>query len=125
MKACDLVAAKNGAAVVTRDGHAARIVCFDKQWLGENKLVVLVKTDKSSEEVMVVNEDGTHYSNSESSEDLFMKTTYHEGFTNIYRFTDGKVGCIWIYQSKEAALQHISQSDDCIYITTIKVSWEE
>ena len=125
MKAFDLAAAKNGAAVVTRDGHEARIVCFDSKWNGKNRLVALIKTDDGDEMVNVMNEDGAHCYDSESSVDLFMKTTYHEGFTNIYRFTDGKVGCIWIYQSKEAAKQHISQSDDCIYITTIKVSWEE
>ena len=126
MKAFDLEAAKRGAAVVTRDGHDARIVCYDAQTNNNNNhLVALVKNDADREKVIVLREDGTYYANCDSPEDLFMKTTYHEGYTTVYRLDDGKISCIYVYPSEEGAKQHVNQLEDGTYITTIKVSWEE
>ena len=47
LKPFDLEAAKNGAKVVTRDGHAVRIICYDRK-NEEYPIVALVGEDEGA-----------------------------------------------------------------------------
>lgn len=79
MKPFDLEAAKAGAAVVTRNGKSARIICTDRESDEKEPILVLIKTrDSGHEEVYSHKADGTYYKDKESPHDLFMVPTTKE-----------------------------------------------
>ena len=53
------------------------------------------------------------------------KTTRHEGWVNIFKC--GLCYSVWgnIYPTKEDALNEIEGDEGDVYITTIKIGWEE
>lgn len=67
----DLNRAKNGAKLITRDGHEARIVCYDK--LGEYPLIACIKYDDDYEDFNSYTKDGRAIDSFEDSpKDLFI-----------------------------------------------------
>ena len=70
MKEFDLEAAKNGAAVCTRDGRPARIICYDAKG-GGYPIIVLID-DGGIENPVDVNENGEYFEGCEDEDDLFM-----------------------------------------------------
>ena len=107
--------------VVTRDGRAVRIICTDAK--GEEPIVALVYNNiRDEENVYTYNRDGLFYKDNDSCLDLFLDTNKREGWVNIYfRMDKGKYAGGVIYHSKEEAIKNKFG----IYITTIKIEWEE
>lgn len=127
MKTFDLELAKKGFPVCTRDGRDARIICFNRN-ASIAPIVALVKNeDKETEGVVLYRKDGTADSIWESGEskfDLFMKTTQHTGWVNLYRGTNKTVFCGHrVYESEEAALA--GKKGKYEYVTSQQVTWEE
>ncbi len=141
MKPFNLEKAKAGAKVCTKDGHKARIVCYN----AKNKCypLVAVITDKESG-----NEWATHHTEGgicmpwgddyRCEYDLMIADTKHEGWINIYKDSDYTVNTILglegfvekdvanstIFNSKEQAKASISAHSGR-YLATIKIEWEE
>ena len=121
LKPFDLEAAKAGKPVCTRDGHKARIICFDYNGeTGDYPIVALVhynKGNKCYERVLKYTSDGlfNKYGYCQHNDDLMMLPEKKEGWVNVY-----KERC---YESKEEAIRHIAPGTH--YIDTIRVEWEE
>ena len=123
-KPFDLEAAKAGAPVVTRDGRPARIICWDYNLCGVQKLLVLVKDDVvDHENILAYNLDGTCCV-SPSPYDLFMAPVKHEGWVNLYRDSSGVLFATLIQDTKEKALSSVDAQSVC-YVATAKIEWEE
>lgn len=76
-KPFDLEAAKAGAAVQTRDGCTARIICFDRN--DKYSLVVLIMHTDGLEYVYTTNDSGLVFYDAVDDKDLIMaqiKTTW-------------------------------------------------
>lgn len=87
MKEFDLEKAKAGHPVCTRDGHEARILCFDRE--GQPPIVALVK-DAGNETIFSYNNMG-RYSNDGRGYlcDLFMKSAKQKRWINLYKDKNG------------------------------------
>lgn len=124
MKEFDLEKAKAGHPVCTRDGHEARILCFDRE--GHHSIVALVK-DGDNETIFSYDDMG-RYSNDgrECMCDLFMKSVKQERWINIYDsnrhlFTGGS-----LYDSKKEAEASAGKDKETYsYYKTVKVEWED
>lgn len=121
LKPFDLKAAKAGKPVCTRDGHKARIICFDYNGeTGYYPIVALVhynKGDKCYERVLKYTYDGMFniYGDCQHDEDLMMLPEKKEGWINVYKDS--------VYDTKDEAL--IGRSESRGYIDTIKINWSE
>lgn len=122
MKAFDIEAAKKGARVVTRDGRPARIVCFDRKFPDFPILAIIGENEDCFFDYTT---DGKLYKEEENESDLFLTTTHHEGWTNVYRFDDGKVGAMLVKPTEEEAKAIISKDKGLTYLATVKINWEE
>lgn len=127
MKTFDLELAKKGFPVCTRDGHDARIICFDRN-AGIAPIVALVKSENTETEgVVLYREDGRADSILECGEtkfDLFMKTTQHTGWVNLYRGTNKTVfSGHRVYDSEAAALA--GKKGKYEYVASQQVTWED
>lgn len=116
MKPFNLELAKDGRPVCTRDGHKARIICFDAE--GKYPIVALVKED-DGERVSLHTEKGFYFANnSEHNRNLMMASEKKEGWINVYK--NGRTS--FIYETKEEAfVNHL----DTHYLDTVKIEWEE
>ena len=112
--------------VITRSGNEVRIVCTDRnaEYYGvKYPILALVKypNDNNREGVIVLTKEGKAY-NFNSDADLFFTTEKKEGWINIYKInstlTIGEV-----YNTEEEAKSAIAKS--LVYISTIKIEWEE
>ena len=119
MKPFNLELAKAGHPVCTRDGHKARIVCFDKE--GFLPIVALVNRVCVVEEVFLYDSNGKASPSNESI-DIMMASEKREGWINLYKSNNGVVYSGAIHKTKEAA-QNDNKCDDLI--DTIKIEWEE
>ena len=123
LKPFDLEAAKAGKPVCTRDGRKARIICFDRKDV--RPIIALIESHNDDEGVYYYYADGLNLDNYPSVFDLMMPTEKKEGWINIYNadttfyFVEGMV-----YDTKEEAIKHINPDNE-IYITTVKIQWEE
>ena len=121
LKPFDLKAAKAGKPVCTRDGHKARIICFDYNGeTGYYPIVALVhynKGNKCYERVLKYTYNGMFniYGDCQHDEDLMMLPEKKEGWVNVYKDS--------VYDSKDEAL--IGRSESRGYIDTIKINWSE
>lgn len=122
LKSFDLEAAKSGKPVCTRDGHKARIICFDAK---SSKPVIALITRKSDdyEEGYSFYEDGRACGDKNNDYDLMMHPERKEGWVNVYYDNDASShrGCRYIYDTKEQAIKEAGSA----YITTVKINWEE
>lgn len=119
MKQFDINLAKQGHPVQTRDGKPVRIICFDRK--GNNPIVALVGDE---EVIFWYDETGKQCAGIHGNKDLFMATTKHEGWINLYKDEDGTIrtGKNVHSSEKEAEISLINGTE---YITTIKIEWEE
>lgn len=123
LKPFDPEAAKAGAKVVTRDGHAVRIICYDRK-NEEYPIVALVGEDEGA--VFSYSSGGRYLEPNltDHNLDLFMAPVKREVWVNLYRDTLGTIYTSCIMNTKEEALSIKSvRADD--YIATAKVEWEE
>lgn len=118
LKPFDLEAAKAGAPVVTRDGHKARIICFDTND-DDYPLVVLVAYDEGEmPESYTIK--GQYLLDSDHRLDLFMAPAMRRGWVNLYRGKRGAYSSGRIYPTKDKA-EGEACSDN--YITTVSIEW--
>ena len=110
--------------VVTRDGRKARIICTDA--MGDYPLVALVEVlDGTAERADSFTSKGSYYIGVISNNDLFFAPEKHEGWVNIYKSNYGGYELSQVYQRKEDAETEKYINDSDVYITTIKIEWEE
>lgn len=108
--------------VVTRDGRSVRIICTNKK--DEIYPVVALVQDNNSncEKTRHYTIGGKWIMEDDNSEDLFFAPEKKEGWVNLFKInstiTTGEV-----YNTKEEAKSAVVGSS--IYISTVKVEWEE
>ena len=108
--------------VVTRDGRSVRIICTNKK--DEIYPVVALVQDNNSncEKTRHYTIGGKWIIEDDNSEDLFFAPEKKEGWVNLFKInstiTTGEV-----YNTKEEAKSAVVGSS--IYISTVKVEWEE
>ena len=108
-----------GRKIVTRDGHNARVISIDRKSSTGHNIVVLL--DYGSGEILTAcNNNGE--AEFQSKKDLFFAPEKKEGWINLFKInstiTTGEV-----YNTKEEAKSAVVGSS--IYISTVKVEWEE
>ena len=108
--------------VVTRDGRSVRIVCTNR--LDENYHVIALVNNEDSEKCYIYTTFGKFdgYKNRDCELDLFFAPQKKEGWINLFKvnsaMTTGE-----IYNTEEEAKSAIAKS--LVYISTVKVEWEE
>ena len=110
--------------VVTRDGRNARIISTDMN--SKNyPIVALVKiSDDPTEDVWTYTKDGEFEVEQSTVHDLFFAPGTHEGWINVYRYSDGGHAYAGaVYDSKEDAEKRKIIDEN--YVATIKIEWEE
>ena len=111
--------------VVTRNGRNIRIVCTDKRDLNF-PIIALIETIPGGEEVThSYTKDGKYYTACSDILDLFFAPEKHEGWVNIYKSNYGGYELSQVYQRKEDAETEKYINDSDVYITTIKIEWED
>lgn len=122
MKEFNLEAAKAGKPVCTRGGRPVRIICWDRK-VKEWPIVALVNVDEG-EAVLTFSEKGREGKFGESPYDLMMASEKKEGWINIFNAGySTSYSSSTIYDTEENARNHGIQSG--LYVTTIKIEWEE
>ena len=122
MKPFNLEEAKAGKPVCTRDGHPARIICFDKK-SSNFTIVALIDVGNEELEVSYTNEGHYYSTMGESNNDLFMVGEHKEGWINIYSIENSKPHVSYdIYPTKEEAQHAIAAP---YLVDTIKIEWED
>lgn len=118
LKPFDIQKAREGKPVCTRDGHKARIICFDGK--GDQPIIALVEA-KGNKDALIEKVE-RYFINGhsvfevrETNNDLMMLPEKKEGWVNVYKES--------IYNTKEEAIK--ATCDGATYIDTIKFSWEE
>lgn len=118
LKSFDIEAAKAGKPVCTRNGHKARIICFDAK---SSKPVIALITRKSDdyEEGYSFYEDGRACGDKNNDYDLMMLPEKKEGWVNVYK---GGLLDTKSYPTKKEAFDKASPKG---YVDTIKINWSE
>lgn len=126
LKPFDIQKAREGKPVCTRDGHKARIICFDYNGeTGDYPIVALVhynKGNKCYERVLKYTSDGlfNKYGDYQHDDDLMMLPEKHEGWVNVYKVLNGyEAGTIFETENEAKARINLG------YIATVKIEWEE
>lgn len=112
--------------VVTRGGESARIICTDRK--DSNYPIVALIKDKCEEYITCHTKSGNYSISSESIYDLFFDTEKKVGWVNIYRGYCGPITSTHIFSSKEEAEEssrYCCGFTTSLYLTTVKVEWEE
>lgn len=106
--------------IVTRDGRSVRIICTNAN--SAYCVIGLVRlSDKEEEVAMSYHADGTRWR--ESEYDLFFAPVKKEAWINLYQ-TDNVLPTLGnIFSTKEEALINIAKG--FVYMTTVKIEWEE
>ena len=129
LKSFDLEAAKQGKPVCTRDGHKARIICFDRKDIKSIvALVTFIHGTSVTEKAFYYFEDGCHLSKNDNNiYDLMMLPEKHEGWVNICKDVkdDDRVVLGRIFESREDAVESAPNNDRYITIATVRIEWEE
>ena len=109
--------------VVTRDGRSVRVICTDMK--STTYPVVALREDGSGyEQIFTFSKNGEYAVNESSRNDLFFAPETHEGWINVYRYSDGGHAYAGaVYDSKEDAEKRKIIDEN--YVTTIKIEWEE
>ena len=120
MKEFDLAKAKAGGAVCTRDGHSARIVCFDAR--NERfPIVALVECD-GVELPFQYKHNGKYLDVHMDGHDLMMAGVKKEGWVNVSEtlFIPGR-NVRGVFNTKEDS--DADFDEHCF--ATVKIEWEE
>ena len=122
MKPFDLAAAKAGAAVCTKDGHPARIICFDRVCHDSRPIVALTQFYGGDEGTLFYTNDGYPDPLVDDTLTLMMKPIKKTGWVNISQNgVNRSVYCGSIFTRKEAAnAMEVPNIVDCV-----KIEWEE
>ena len=131
LKPFDIQKAREGKPVCTRDGHKARIICFDYNGeTGDYPIVALVhynKGNKCYERVLKYTSDGlfNKYGDCQHDDDLMMLPEKKEGWINIIKTEDGVYCCKGELHSdyNDAFIENINVLDN--RGITVKIEWEE
>ena len=106
--------------IVTRKGIDAKIICTD----GSNKtypIFALIQNGEGKDVLSFTNE-GINTEGYESSFDLFFAPEQKEGWVNLFKINSAMtIG--EIYNTEEEAKSAIAKS--LVYISTVKIEWEE
>ena len=111
--------------LVTGDGRKVKILCTNRK--STYPIVALVENhDSDNESVYSYRENGLYSMFSLSEENnLFFAPEKHEGWVNLYKLANKD--CAYytggIFNSKAEAENKRDTSD--LYVTTIKIEWEE
>ena len=110
--------------VVTREGRDVRIICTDAK-LAFCPIIALIEGDGGKSEYLInYKEDGVPVGFHEAYNTLFFAPETHEGWINVYRYSDGGHAYAGaVYDSKEDAEKRKVIDEN--YVTTIKIEWEE
>ena len=119
LKPFNLEEAKAGKPVYTRDGHKARIICFDFRDVEEICCLIAAVDYGKAEKIYYYDSCGKYRGGDSSKYDLMMLPEKKEGWMNIYGYNH-KVGAL-IYNSKEEALNNKESNA----IDTVKIEWRE
>lgn len=117
LKPFSLEAAKAGKPVCTRDGHKARIICFDRK--DNTPIVALIECVNHVEILQCVYNDGKCFHYDTSNNDLMMLPEKKEGWVNVYK---GGLLDTRVYNTKKEAFDKASPRD---YVDTVRINWEE
>ena len=93
--------------VVTRDGRKARILCTDRK--GDYPIIALVENcDSIDESVCSYDKNGIFYTSGISdNNDLFFAPETHEGWINVYRYSDGGHAYAGLYTIPKKMLKSV------------------
>ena len=117
--------------ILTRDGKHARIICTDMK-NGDNSfkdrsVVALIEEYCDRELIVCVKPNGRYSEIIDCEFDLFFAPEKKEGWVNLYKINSiintGKV-----YNTEEeakSAVKNTAVINSSIYISTVKVEWEE
>lgn len=106
--------------VVTRDGRSVKIICTNAK--GNFPIIALVETYNGNETVLRLKENGRFYNDTENSSDLFFASVKKEGWINLFKI-NSTLTIGEIYNTEEEAKAAVVSS--LVYISTVKVEWEE
>ena len=110
--------------VVTRDGRRVRIICTNRRDLNFPIITLIENKSGLGETTIYYTKDGKFYINGSTDFDLFFAPETHEGWINVYRYSDGGHAYAGaVYDSKEDAEKRKTIDEN--YVTTIKIEWEE
>lgn len=121
----DIVKAKNGSPVRTREGHDVRIICYDCEG-GNYPILALVK-DKvtKSERVHSYNADGISGIGFDNRLDLVMAPLHCEGYVTIREDNSGNIYLGCMYPTQEQAMNETLTTQNCLKpIKTIKIEFD-
>lgn len=109
--------------IITKDGRNVRIICTDRKGLNVKPIAALITLPNGDEVIKTYWRNGVETQGYEGCpNDLFFVTEKHEGWVNLFKInstiTSGEV-----YNTKEEAKSAVVGS--FIYISTVKVEWEE
>lgn len=111
--------------IVTRGGRSVRIICTDRE--SDNYPVVALIQEHRYEDTCHYTKDGLFLNGTENRNDLFFAPEKKEGWVNLFKInstiTTGEV-----YNTKEeakSAVKNTAVINSSIYISTVKVEWEE
>lgn len=112
--------------IVTRDGHAARIICTNRIDKTHPILALLFEDeDRDREVVYQYTSQGEYYTNAISPHDLCFVPIKKTGWINIYHYKGNPEANAsrTIYDTKKEALSNKFRFNE--YVDTIKIEWEE
>ncbi len=122
MREFNLNEAKAGKPVCTRDGHDARIICFDRKSV-DYPIIALISM-AHGECVETFPESGLYHIGADTEFDLFMKPETKTGWVNIYKgYLSDEHRFYDLYPSKKEAEDN--KIEGWVYIDTVQISWEE
>lgn len=131
MKPFDLEKALAGEPVITRDGRPVKIAGYNSDVDEDVQVLGWLKGLKNIPDIDTYEgwyADG-HYAESENELDLFMASTKKTGWVNLYRNREDKDKIETAQEvcvSQEEALDNYHSGIDMdLYITTVKIEWEE
>ena len=129
--------------VVTRNGRNVRIVCTDKKDFDYPIVALIENKLEGFEGALYYTKDGKYIANESSDSDLFFASEKHEGWINVYRYSDGghayagavydskedaekrkiigELCCRYVFHSEEEARQNRGEQA----IATVKIEWGE
>ena len=129
LKPFDIQKAREGKPVCTRDGHKARIICFDRVTNSTNEytrsLVVLITNPNGDEQSWYYTDKGVLIGNDEyDNYDLMMLPEKKEGWVNVVKepLGDDEVVLGYIFNSYEDAVRSGKANER--YVATVRIEWE-
>ena len=90
MKVFDINMARQGAAVCTRNGNKARIICFDRKHSNRSPIIALVEIE-GEEYVKAYTEDGAYTGMEDFIYDLMMAPVKKKVWINFYKTANGNI----------------------------------